>query len=145
MPIFSAVRNEIEYEMLINSGRWGNCVPMYSNKCSEIGKIFPTLQSRGSGDKDNASKMPNLVEAPPGREADQVAEHEAGEGLPLPHRLGGLETDGELEAALAPLPAPEANQLDVEEHFHVSLVQLALHQALDALGREDENSLKTYH
>ena len=75
-----------------------------------------------------------LLEAAPRGQADQVAKHEAGEGLPAADLLPCHEADGQLESP-ATVSAVEAHQADVVEDLHVSLIQLSLQQALDTLQR----------
>jgi len=80
--------------------------------------------------------MSCLLETSSRGQAEDIAVHEAGAGLPPPHGAAGLEAEGEAEPTAHRLGrAVESHQLHAVEHLHVPLVQLALHQILDALRR----------
>ena len=81
-------------------------------------------------------KSPSLVEAAPRGQAQQVAVHQAGVGLPAGNPPAGLKADSQLEATTLRARPVEPDQLDLVVDLHFSFVKLTLQQALDTLGRK---------
>ena len=81
--------------------------------------------------------MPSLVKAATGREAEEVAIHEARVVLPPRHLPAGLEPHSQLEATER-IGLLVADQLNPVVHLHVPFVQLATHLALDPLKNKFE-------